>query len=183
MRQLQIPVEETLAHGLSSFSVDERLYAVPVVAVREINAHLDMTRVPRAPDFVRGIVNLRGQLVTVVDLGARLGLGPTEIGERSRLVVLKTNAELDELGAGAIGTADDKIGLLVDRIHDVVMPEADDLEPPPAHVAADIAPLVAGVCNREGRTLTVLEPKLLLDHTFDPARARGGLPTENGEIR
>ena len=182
MSQMSIPVDETLAHGLSSFQIDDQLFGVPVRVVREINGHLEITKVPRALSYVAGIVNLRGQLVTVLDLGERLGLGKRTIGRDSRLVVLKTNEELAGLQAKELTTADDKIGLLVDQISDVVMPSSDDLEGPPANMDSGLKPLVAGVCKAGDRTVTVLEPRQLLDHSYDPAHARGS-QLENGEIR
>lgn len=183
MSEIRIPVEETLAHGIATFEVAGGLYGVPVRAVREINSQIDMTPVPLSLPFVRGIVNLRGQLVTVVDLGERIELGVREITEETRLVVFKNNEELAGLEALGLETSDDTIGVLVDAISDVVMPERNDLEGPPANLAAFTAPLVAGVCKTGDHTVTVLDAKLLLDHHFLPSAVAQGAGVECGESR
>ena len=183
MSEITIPIDETLAHGLATFEISGGSYGVPVRVVREINSQIDMTPVPLAPPFVRGIVNLRGQLVTVVDLGERLELGHREMDDETRLVVLKTNEEIAGLGAEGLETSDDTIGLLVDGIRDVVMPQRNDLEGPPANLPAFLEPLVSGVCKTEDHTITVLEPRVLLDHQFLPTSVHQGTGLENGEAR
>lgn len=176
-----IPIDETLAHGLASFEVGGDLYGVPVRAVREINSQIDMTSVPLSLPYVRGIVNLRGQLVTVVDLSARLEVGRCEATDETRLVVLKTNEELAGLEARDLVTSDDTIGLLVDAICEVVIPKGEDLGAPPANLPAGIDRLVAGVCRVGDRTITVLEPKPLLDHQFVPSSTQPGAAPETGD--
>ncbi len=155
-------IDESVTHGLASFRVDDALFAVQIRLVREINRHLDLTVVRRAPEHVRGLINLRGQLVTIVDLGARLGLGLRDVGASSHLIVLKTNTELVEIGAAELRTSDDKVGLLVDEIGDVVSPTEHDLEPPPAHLDDTGAEHLAGVCKRDAQTVTVLDVESLL---------------------
>lgn len=156
---------EAIVHGLATFELADASFALHIRLVREINRHLELTRVSRAPRHVRGLVNLRGQLITVVDLAARLGLSPREIKDDSHLIVLKTNAELVEIGAPELATADDKIGLLVDRIGDVVSPREADLEAPPAHLHEVDSAFLRGVCKVAARTVGILDAKALLQHT------------------
>lgn len=156
---------EAMAHGLSTFELRGVPFALHIRLVREINRHLELTGVSRAPEHVRGLVNLRGQLVTVVDLAARLGLAPVGNREDGHLIVLKTNAELVQIGARELATADDKIGLLVDRIGDVVAPSEAELEPPPVHLDPAGAQLLRGVLKTRGRTVGILDAEALLQHT------------------
>lgn len=146
--------------GLVTFGLDGRVFGLPISLVREIKAQPDVTEVHRAPDFVRGLVNLRGQLVTVLDPGVRLGLAPRAIGAGSRLVVLKTDAELGPDAGVSLG--EEKVGLLVDSIGDVVTPQAEDLEAPPPHLSHAELRLVRSVCKTAASAVGVLDAAALL---------------------
>lgn len=107
---------------LTVFAVADLLCAVENLRVREISAMRPMTRVHQAPPHVRGVVNLRGQIMTVIDLGVRFGLGPVPIERRTRILVVPSGAE--------------DIGLLVDGVEDVMVADPSDLEPPPSNLGA-----------------------------------------------
>ncbi|MEW6489662.1 MAG: chemotaxis protein CheW [Thermodesulfobacteriota bacterium] len=143
-----------------TFSVGGLLAGLDVRNVREINRLPEITPVPRAPAFVRGLVNLRGQTVTVFDLGACLAVGRCLLSEESRNVVLKADA----------------VGLLVDRVGDVVRAEGGEVEPPPANAAEIDAELVEGVVQLPEDLLLILSvPRLL-----DPARLRAPAQPPSG---
>ena len=95
-----------------SFFVDELLLGVPIGRVQEINSQLEMTPVPNLPDFVRGVLNLRGDVVTVIDVKVVLHGKRTEVGPQTKNVMVRIGTEL--------------VGLLVDRIGDVLR-QIDDL--------------------------------------------------------
>ena len=154
----------------------------PSASSGEINNHTETTTVYRAPDYVRGLVNLRGQLVTVLDLGRRLGGDSTDDSDpRTRVLVLKTNAELAGLD-GDMRTSDDKMGLLVDRIGDVVMPEAEEIEGVPANLDPGMAPFVAGVCKTDRNTVTILDSQRLVESSRRGQGAQRAPKTEQGEL-
>jgi chemotaxis signal transduction protein len=113
---------EVLEHGLACFYLGDAAFGLSIRLVREINPHLEITPAHKAPSYVRGLINLRGQIVTVIDLGERLGLGLRTIGPESRLVILKTNSELAALERCELESCEDKIGFLIDRIADVATP-------------------------------------------------------------
>ncbi len=147
----------------ATFYMNDTLLGLPILAVREINPHIEMTDVPLAPDFIRGLVNLRGQVVTVIDLGLKLGLGKREVNDKSRLIIVKTNSELsDQALAQGIKTSDDPVGLLIDAIGDVVTAEEEDIEPPPANMDIGDLKYVRGVVKTKDRLLTVLNLGQLL---------------------
>ncbi len=156
---------EALEYGLASFFLGEALFSVNIRLVREINPHLDITPGRKVASYVNGLVNLRGQIVTVIDLAQRLGLGLCEIGPESRLVILKTNSELAALDDCALASTEDKVGLLVDRISDVVTPHADQLEPPPPNLDGDGSAYLVGVCQTEANTMGILDLRRLLEST------------------
>ncbi len=147
----------------ATFYLNETLLGLPIPAVREINPHFEITQVPLAPEFIRGLVNLRGQVVTVIDLGIKLGLGKREIQEQSRLMIIKTNAELSDLAISmGIKTSDDPVGLLIDEIGDVVTAEKGDIEPPPANMDISDLKYVRGVAKTKDTLLTLLNLNQLL---------------------
>jgi purine-binding chemotaxis protein CheW len=136
----------------ATFYVGEQLMGVDIRQVQEINRQVETTPVPHTPEFVRGVVNLRGDVVTVLDLRTVLGLGTTELGHDTRCVVLEVD--------GA------KTGLLVDRIADVVATRAADMEPPPANVAGADARFFSGVWKLADELLVVLAVGTVLNKQF-----------------
>ncbi len=159
---------EALEYGLTSFYLGEDIFSVNIRLVREINPHLDITPARKTESFVNGLVNLRGQIVTVIDLAERLGIGACEIGPESRLVILKTNSELAALEDCSLGTADDKVGLLVDRISDVVTPDPEQLELPPPNLEGSGSVYLSGVCKTDSTTMGILDVARLLRHSATP---------------
>lgn len=143
-----------------SFGMDDRLYGIDILNVREIIRNVHYTPVEKAPAAVRGLLNLRGQVITILDPSSVLGLPPREVGRETRCIILKTTAELD--GTGGDELPEDAVGLLVDRISDVADACGDGLDPAPAN-AKDVGEgLIEGVLKLEGRLLLVLSLKKLL---------------------
>jgi len=132
-----------------TFCVDELLLAIDVLEVQEVIRYQEMTRVPTAPPVVRGLINLRGQIVTAVDLRRRLGLPPAAEDRRPMNVVVQT----DE---GAVS-------LLVDEIGDVFELDDRDCEPAPETIPPAIRDLVTGIYRLADRLLIVLNPEKVIN--------------------
>lgn len=145
------------------FALGEDIYAVPIDAVREILELGPSTPLPLMPAFVRGVMNLRGAVVPVIDLAARLGLPPAVPGRRSCIIVVEVPApEHADHGAQVIG-------LMVDAVHEVLDADADELEEPPA-LGNRIDPrFMAGIARHRGDMVPVLNlPRTLaLDELAD----------------
>jgi purine-binding chemotaxis protein CheW len=144
----------------ATFIIDEHLFGINVLLVREINPHTNITPVDLAPEFVRGLMNLRGQIVTIIDPALRLGIGKRAITPRSRCVVLKTAREIEERedAAGLIADAvNDNVGLLVDAIGDMVSADTRSIEPPPANIGDIDGRYMSGVFKLDGRLMIVLK--------------------------
>jgi len=154
---------ELVGQGVIGFFLESRLFGIPIRLVREINQHLDVTPVRMASPFVRGLINLRGQVVTVLDLGAKFSFGRRTIGEKSRLIILKTNAELAELRSYT-RTCDECVALLVDRISDVLQPDPADLERPPPNLDDAGTAHIAWVYKIPRSAMSVLAPATFLTH-------------------
>jgi purine-binding chemotaxis protein CheW len=128
---------------LVTFYQGEAVCGLDILQVEEINRQLEMTIVPKAPDYVLGILNLRGKIVTVIDLGQKIGLSPTEVGDTTRNII--------------IHTADDHIGLLVDRIADVVAVDWDQVSPPPPNVSGIQGRFFEGVLQTAKGLIAILD--------------------------
>jgi len=103
-------------HQLLAFEIAGTPYAVPVERVREIVRMRPVTAVPRVPAEVRGVISLRGEMIELIDLGLRLGLGPIEPSRRTRIIVIKTRE-------------DEVVGLLVDAVREVLRISDDAIQP------------------------------------------------------
>lgn len=127
----------------ATFYVGGLLLAVPIQQVQEINQHLELTDVPNAPASVRGVINLRGEVVTVVDLSQRLGLAPTTIGETSRNMIVQ---HLDE-----------RIGLIVDDVADIMAVPQQQILPPPANIQGVDSRFFKGVYATDSQIVVLLD--------------------------
>jgi len=137
------PVRSAGEVEFATFHVGDLLIGVDIHQVEEINRHVEVTAVPQAPDGVRGVINLRGEVVTVVDLRTILGLPACEIGEHTHTVV--------------VNSRDEQIGLLVDRIADVVLARPDAVDRPPANVNGVDGRNFQGVYKLDAELLVILD--------------------------
>ena len=110
-----------LAGKYLTFVIDGEEYGVPVLQVREIVRLLPITRVPQVPEHVKGVVNLRGKVIPVVDLRLKLGFGPCEYTERTCIVIVEIHAA----SGGAL------IGLIVDAVSEVATIVSKELQDAP----------------------------------------------------
>lgn len=130
-----------------TFLLDGHLFGVPVSSVQEVLKKQDVTTVPLAPQEVSGLINLRGQIVTTLELRARLGLAPRPEDAPAVNVVVRTKD----------GHA---VSLLVDEIGDVMEPGESAFEPAPETVPGHIRALVTSVCKLDGQLMLVLDTDL-----------------------
>lgn len=133
---------------LATFYVGNALCGMDILKVQEINKLMEMTKVPQAPSYVMGILNLRGQIVTIIDLGKKLGLTEVEIDESSRNIIVNSDNEY--------------IGLLVSRISDVVEADWQKVERPPANIGGMQGIFFKGVFKMEDRLIGILDADRVL---------------------
>ena len=125
----------------STFHLGDRRFALPILDVREIIHACDLTPVPLASRQVRGLINLRGQIVTILDLAVRLGLEDRQGAEESYVVILDARS----VPPAREGQGEALAGFLVDTIGDVVEADPSLLEPAPANVTEADGRCVQGV--------------------------------------
>lgn len=148
----------------ATFQLKDRLFGLDILWVREIIRVFDVTPVPRVAPHIRGLLNLRGQVVTLVDLAVRLGMEAPVITERSHIVILKTTQELSANGTQNLnfkGTVD-PVGLLVDSIGDVVEADESKEEAPPANLLDADERFLRGVIKTDAGLLVMLNLQDLL---------------------
>jgi len=133
---------------LATFYIGDALCGMDILKVQEINKLMEMTKVPQAPDYVTGILNLRGQIVTIVDLGKKLGLGVTDLTEDPRNIIVNAPSE--------------HIGLLVRKISDVVMADPDLIESAPANMSGIQGGFFTGVYKTEDKLIGILNVEEVL---------------------
>jgi purine-binding chemotaxis protein CheW len=128
-------------------------YAVDSRAVREIIQCSAMTAVPLMPDFVRGVINLRGSVVPVIDLQARLGGKATEFGNKTCIVIFDVPRETERV----------ELGLMVDAVSEVLAIPGSAIEPPPQFGGGLRREFIRGIAKLGGRFVIILETDKALD--------------------
>jgi purine-binding chemotaxis protein CheW len=151
-----------------TITIDQYLFGIDVSFVREVNRYVDISPVSLAPDFIAGLMNLRGQIITIIDPGVRLDLGKTEIKQSSRCVVMKSGAELSHL-QGNISLSE-TVGILVDAVGDIVIVEEDAIEPLPPNLTELDNEHIGGVVKLEKDLLLILKIDSLLKN--DPKKSQ-----------
>ena len=127
---------------LATFYLGDACCGIDILTVQEINRLSDITPVPLAPDYVKGIMNLRGRIITVLDVGKRLGMTHCVDAESRRNIIVRYEKE--------------SIGLLVDRIEDVIHIQRENIEKTPANVSGIQERYFDGVLKTEKRLVSVL---------------------------
>ncbi|MCE9680042.1 chemotaxis protein CheW [Shewanella sp. AS1] len=133
-----------------TFRLDNETYGINVMQVQEVLRYTEIAPVPGAPDYVLGIINLRGNVVTVIDTRSRFGLGSADINDATRIVIIEAEKQV--------------IGILVDSVAEVVYLHSSDIDNAPNVGTEESAKFIQGVSNRENELLILVDlDKLLSD--------------------
>ena len=135
-----------------TFALDREVFAAPVAQVREILDHRQPFRIPNGPDYLLGLIDVRGQGVPTIDLRLRLGLGATEPTPQTRILVLDVPIESRTL----------TLGLVADRVFEVVAFTADQMEPAPDIGVRWRSEYIAAVVRREDDFVVIMDLARLL---------------------
>lgn len=128
-------------HQLVVFNLGDEAFGVDIAQVREIIKMAEITRMPNAPEFVEGIINLRGQITTIMDLRKRLCMKLAEANEQTRIIIVEASGST--------------LGMIVDSVSEVLRISGDDIDPPSA--ASTHAEYIQGVGKLEDRLLILLD--------------------------
>ncbi len=125
------------------FDVGDEVYGVDTSRVQEIIRMQSITRVPGAPEFVEGVINLRGRIIPVIDLHQRFGLQGAELSKASRVVVVETEGQV--------------VGMVVDAVSEVLRIPVDCVEPPSPIVTGLDSEYIRGIAKLEARLIILLQ--------------------------
>lgn len=131
-----------------TFSLGQEMFAVGILQVREIIEYGAVTTVPMMPAFIRGVINLRGSVVPVIDLAARFGRGASEVHRRSCIVILEVGEDEEQR---------QELGVMVDAVSEVVEIPPAQIEPPPSFGARIRTEFIAGMGKVQDRFVILLD--------------------------
>ena len=137
-----------------TFKLENEVYGVNVMQVQEVLRYTEIAPVPGAPDYVLGIINLRGNVVTVIDTRLKFGLMPAEVTDSSRIIIIEAEKQV--------------VGILVDSVAEVVYLKASEIDDAPSVGTEESARFIQGVSNRKEDLLILVDlNKLLSDNEWD----------------
>jgi len=140
-------VRAALAGKYMTFKLADEAYGLEILTVREIIGLMDITRVPRAEDFIRGVINLRGKVIPVLDLRLKFGMPRTEPTDQTVIIVVQCS----------LGDRSYTMGILVDQVLEVLSIEGSQIEPPPSFGGAVDAEFITGVGKTENRVIFLID--------------------------
>ena len=130
-----------------TFQLAEEEYGLEILKVREINGLMDVTKLPRTPDFVKGVINLRGKLIPVIDLSLKFGLSEEEYTEKTCIIVVETGSNGENI----------QMGIIVDAVLEVMNVSLEDLEPTPKFGVSLNTEFILGMAKGQGTVRTLLD--------------------------
>lgn len=131
-----------------TYKLGEETYGINVMQVQEVLRYTEIAPVPGAPDYVLGIINLRGNVVTVIDTRSRFGLPSSDISDSTRVVIIESD--------------DQVVGILVDSVAEVVYLRSSEIDSAPNVGTEESAKFIQGVSNRDGQLLILVDLNKLL---------------------
>jgi purine-binding chemotaxis protein CheW len=147
------PVAQAATAQYLTFALGREVFAMDIRSVREIIQYGAMTAVPLMPDFVRGVINLRGAVVPVIDLQARFGRPAAEVSKKTCIVIFDGQRDGERV----------ELGLMVDAVSEVIDIAADQIEPPPHFGTSVRRDFIRGMGKLGERFVIVIEPDKALD--------------------
>ncbi len=141
-----------------TFVLGGEAFALGILNIKEIIDYGNVTEVPMMPEFIRGVINLRGRGVPVIDLSARFGRASTQIGKRTGIVIVETTSG----GLSEHDAFQQDLGIIVDAVNEVVDIGRDDIEPAPTFGARIRQDFISGMAKRNGRFIILLNVNRVL---------------------
>jgi purine-binding chemotaxis protein CheW len=169
-----------------TFVLGGEVYALSIVHIKEIIQFGDLTEVPMMPKFVRGVINLRGKVVPVVDLSVRFGRDLTSVARRTSIVLVEIEQASDN--------ETQSIGIMVDAVNEVVDISVYDIEPAPSFGTSIRPDFISGMAKQKGQFIVVLKLEMVLSmeemtmlseqivETAVRSNLAGNITTKSGKI-
>jgi purine-binding chemotaxis protein CheW len=151
--------EHEQLHQYLTFMLSGEIFAIGILSIKEIIEYGNLTEVPRMPLFIRGVINLRGAVVPVIDLGARFGKQATAISRRTCIVIIEVEHEDEQ----------QVVGVMVDAVNEVLDIQANEIEPPPTFGAKIRTDFIRGMGKVDGKFVIILN----VDHVLSLGEMSG----------
>jgi purine-binding chemotaxis protein CheW len=166
-------VDNTMARQFLTFMLDGELFGISILEVKEIIEYVDITEVPMMPPCVRGVINVRGAVVPVMDVVVRFGRPATAVSKKTCIVIIEMPGQDGHV----------MLGMLVDAVNAVLDISADDIEPPPAFGARMRNDFIAGMAKVDGKFVVLLNSEKVMSEDdivnlsqHGPAALEGAAP-------
>jgi len=153
-----------------TFNLGEEMFAIGILSIREIIEYGQLTEVPMVPPFIRGVINLRGSVVPVIDLSIRFGRPSGPVTKRTCIVIIETAHEEGQHGQ--------QMGIVVDAVSEVLEIPASDIEPPPEFGAKIRIDFISGMGKINGKFVVLLDVNRIL--SIDEVAVVASLNQEGG---
>lgn len=152
VKEAQTVYTEEVAGKYLTFELGEEVYGIEILKVQEIIGLMEITAVPKTPDHVRGVINLRGKVIPVLELRLKFGMESTEDTERTCIIVLE------------VDTLDTQItmGIIVDEVSEVIEVKGDQLEPPPSFGASVSTDFILAMGKVDDKVVMLLDADRVL---------------------
>jgi purine-binding chemotaxis protein CheW len=150
----------------ASFFIKDFLFGINVVLVREIITNAQITQVDLSKDYICGLMNLRGQIVTIIDPSIKIGIGGTNTSAKTKYIILKTSKELQSKGADnniIQQSVEDIVGIKIDDIGDIITIDSKEIELPPANITEVDSKYIVGVVKLKEKLFLLLNIKNVLN--------------------
>ena len=162
---------------IATFHIGKEVFGIDILLMKEIGKKSEMTKVPQSPEFILGLMNLRGQIVTIVDPGVFLDQTLTVPVQDQRLIILKNENELEQLRKKNLirenHMSKDTLAIVVDQISDVVDVEIDQILPPLPNLTRMKQEFVSGIVQQADQLIILLEITKLAEICIRGVRSGG----------
>jgi purine-binding chemotaxis protein CheW len=160
--------QEEQQHQYLTFMLNSEIFAIGILRIKEIIEYGNLTEVPRMPGFIRGVINLRGAVVPVIDLGSRFGKQASAISRRTCIVIIEVQHD----------DAQQVVGVMVDAVNEVLDIPATEIEPAPSFGAKIRADFIRGMGKVDGKFVIILN----VDHVLsqDEMSSLAGVNPDTG---
>ena len=131
-----------------TFSLKNEIYGIPISSVKEINAMMNITEVPNTPKYVKGVINLRGKIISIMDLRLRLGMPEQDYSERTCIVVVETMTATN---------IKKRIGVVVDNVAEVIDIKSSEVEDFEEDLKDDLEAFINGIAKVKDKIIIILD--------------------------
>ena len=146
MEAQQANISSTVAGKYLTFAISKEIYGVEILKVQEIIGVPNITRVPKVPEYVKGVINLRGKIIPIVDLRLRFGLQPIPYDEKTCIIVIDIQKAEQKVA----------VGVIVDTVHEVINYTNSEIESAPDYGSQIDSRLILGLGRKSNQPLSIL---------------------------